>query len=153
MLFLSSLDCIYFFSYLNLLDKTFSSRLKKSDMSRYLCNFSEPQGKYSVFHHRNYVKFLSRKFYSNFVYYNECKIFPKAFSASVEIIICYCSILYLTVTLWTVACQSPLSSTVSQSLLEFMFIESLIQSNHLIFYQPLLFLPSIFPSIRIFSNE
>ena len=53
---------------------------------------------------------------------------------------------------WTIACQAPLSSTISQSLLKFMSNESVMLSNHLIFCRPLL-LPSIFPSIRIFSNE
>ena len=48
--------------------------------------------------------------------------------------------------------QSPLPSTVYQSLLKFMFTESLIWSNHLIFCHLLLFLPSVFPSIRIFSS-
>ena len=54
---------------------------------------------------------------------------------------------------WTAACQAPLSSTISQSLLKFISIESVILSNHLILCQPLLLLPSVFPSIRIFSNE
>ena len=54
---------------------------------------------------------------------------------------------------WTVACQTPLSSTVSQSLLKFIFIKSLMLSNHLILCHPLLLLPSIFPSIRVFSSE
>ena len=53
---------------------------------------------------------------------------------------------------WTEACQAPLSSTISQSLLKFMSIESVILSNHLILCCPLL-LPSIFPSIRVFSSE
>ena len=57
------------------------------------------------------------------------------------------------VTLWTAACQVPLSSTISQSLLKLMFIESVILSNHLILCHPLLLLPAIFSSIRIFSNE
>ena len=43
--------------------------------------------------------------------------------------------------------------TISQSLLKLMFIESVMPSNHLIFCHPLLLLPSIFPSIRVFSNE
>ena len=47
----------------------------------------------------------------------------------------------------------PLSSTVSQSLLEFKSTELLVLSNHLILCRPLLLLPSIFPSIRVFSNE
>ena len=54
---------------------------------------------------------------------------------------------------WTRAHQAPLSSTISQSLLRFMFIESVMLSNHPILFCPLLLLPSIFPSIRVFSNE
>ena len=52
----------------------------------------------------------------------------------------------------TAARQAPPSSTISQSLLKFMSIESVILSNYLILYHPLLLLPSVFPSIRIFSN-
>ena len=59
----------------------------------------------------------------------------------------------LFVTPWTAACQASLSITNSQSLLKLMSIESLIRSNHLILYYPLLLLPSIFPSIRVFSKE
>ena len=51
------------------------------------------------------------------------------------------------------ACQASLSITNSQSLPKFMSIESVMPSNHLILCQPLLLLPSIFPSIRVFSNE
>ena len=53
---------------------------------------------------------------------------------------------------WTIACQAPLSFTVSWSLLKFMSIESVMPSNHLILHHPLLLL-SVFPSIRVFSNE
>ena len=53
---------------------------------------------------------------------------------------------------WTSACQASLSFTVSQSLLRFMSIEWMMLSNHLILCQPLL-LPSVFPSISIFSSE
>ena len=60
---------------------------------------------------------------------------------------------WLSVTLWTVACQTPLSSTVSQSLLRFMFIESVMLSNHFVLCFPLLLLPSVFPSITVFSSE
>ena len=56
-------------------------------------------------------------------------------------------------TSWTAAHQASLSITNSQSLLKLMFIESVMSSNHLILCHPLLLLPSIFPSIRIFSNE
>ena len=55
-------------------------------------------------------------------------------------------------TLWTVACQAPLSSTISGSLLKFMSIESVMQSTHLIFCcRPPPLLLSIFPSIRVFA--
>ena len=54
---------------------------------------------------------------------------------------------------WTVACQASLSFTISWSLLKLMFIESVMPSNHLILCHPLLLLPSIFPSIRVFSSE
>ena len=54
---------------------------------------------------------------------------------------------------WTAAYQASLSFTISQSLLKFMFIESVMLSNHLIFYCPLLLLLSFFPSIRVFSSE
>ena len=54
---------------------------------------------------------------------------------------------------WTSARQVPLSITNSQSLLKLMSIESVMPSSHLIPYCPLLLLPSIFPSIRGFSNE
>ena len=53
----------------------------------------------------------------------------------------------------TVACQASLSITNSQSLLELMSIESVMSFNHLILCRPLLLLPSIFPNIRVFSNE
>ena len=58
----------------------------------------------------------------------------------------------LFVTSWTTACQASLSFTISQSLLKLMSIESVMPSNHLILCCPLLLLPSIFPSIRVFSN-
>ena len=54
---------------------------------------------------------------------------------------------------WAAACQAPLSSTVSRSLLKFMSTESVMLSNHLILCHPVLLLPSILPSIRVFSNE
>ena len=54
---------------------------------------------------------------------------------------------------WTTARQASLSITNSWSLLKLMFIESMMPSNHLILYHPLLLLPSIFPSIRVFSNK
>ena len=63
------------------------------------------------------------------------------------------SCVWLFGTPWTAACQDPLSSAISQSLLRFMSIELVMLSNHLILCHPLLLLPSIFSSIRVFSNE
>ena len=54
---------------------------------------------------------------------------------------------------WTAACQASLSFTISWSLLKLISIESVMPSNHLILCHPLLLLPSIFASIRVFSNE
>ena len=59
----------------------------------------------------------------------------------------------LFVTPWTAASQAPVSFTVSWSLLQFMSIELVMLSNHLILCRPFLLLPSIIPSIRFFSNE
>ena len=59
----------------------------------------------------------------------------------------------LLVTPWTAACQAPLSSSISWSLLKLMSLELRMPSNHVILCHPLLLLPSIFPSIRAFSNE
>ena len=70
--------------------------------------------------------------------------------------ICYCSMLspvWLFATPWTAAGQASLSSTISQSLLKLMSTESVMPSNHLFHCCPLLLLPSIFLSIRVFSNE
>ena len=58
----------------------------------------------------------------------------------------------LFVTWWTAACQAFLSFTSSWNLIKLMSIESVMPSNHLILCHPLLF-PSVFPSIRVFSNQ
>ena len=60
---------------------------------------------------------------------------------------------WLFATPWTAAIQDSLSFIISCSLLKLMSIESVMSSNHLILCCPLLLLPSIFPSIRVFSNE
>ena len=65
----------------------------------------------------------------------------------------FLSRVWLFVTPWTAACQASLSIANSQSLLKLMSIESVMPSNHLILCCPLLLLPSVFPSIRVFSNE
>ena len=54
---------------------------------------------------------------------------------------------------WTAACEAVLSFTISRSLLKFMYIESVMLSSHLLLCHPFLLLPSIFPSIRVFSNK
>ena len=67
-----------------------------------------------------------------------------------------CSVAQLCLTFatpWTAALQASLSFTVFWSLHKLMSIESVMSSNHLILRHPLLFLPSIFPSIRVFSSE
>ena len=68
---------------------------------------------------------------------------------------CCCSVTQscLFVIPWTAAHQASLSSTISQSLLKLISFESVMPSNHLILCRPLLLLPLIFPSIRVFSNE
>ena len=71
------------------------------------------------------------------------------FSQSVQLL----SRVRLFVTPWTVAHQASPSITNPQSLLKLMFIESLMPSNHLTLHRPLLLLPSIFPSIRVFSKQ
>ena len=63
------------------------------------------------------------------------------------------SVLSNSVTPWPAAHQASLSITNSWSLFKLMSFESVIPSNHLILCCPLLLLPSIFPSIRVFSNE
>ena len=57
------------------------------------------------------------------------------------------------VTPWTAACQASVSITNFRNLLKLVSIESVMPSNHLILCHPLLLLPSVFPSIRVFSNE
>ena len=63
------------------------------------------------------------------------------------------SCVQLFVTPWTAARQASLSFTISQHLLKLMSIQLVMPSNHLILYHPLPLLPSIFPSIRVFSNK
>ena len=71
------------------------------------------------------------------------------FSPSVQLL----SRIRLFATPWTAACQASLSITNFWSLLKLMSIESVMPSNHLIFCRPLLLPPSIFSSIRVFSNK
>ena len=68
---------------------------------------------------------------------------------------CCCSVTKScpTLTTWTAAGQSPLHSTIFWSMLKLMSIESVMPSNHLILCHPILHLPSLFASIRVFSND
>ena len=62
-------------------------------------------------------------------------------------------ILYNFATSWTVACQASQSITISQSLLNFMYTESVMPSNHLILCRPLLLLSSVTPNVRVYFKE
>ena len=77
------------------------------------------------------------------------KVLIKLFFSSVQLLSC----IRLFAIPWTAARQASRSITNSQSLPKPMSIESVMPSNHLIFCCPLLLLPSMFPSIRVFSNE
>ena len=70
-----------------------------------------------------------------------------------QVVVQLLSSVWLFATPGTAAHQAPLSSTLSWSLLKFMSIESVMPSNHLLLCWPLVLLPSIFPCIRVFSNE
>ena len=95
---------------------------------------------YKEFLHNLFSKFGFQKIY---IY-----IYTHTYISSVQ----WLSHVRFIATLCTAACQASLSITNSWNLLKLMSIESVMPSNHLIFYHPLL-LPSIFPSIRVFSNE
>ena len=74
---------------------------------------------------------------------------PQSVSQSVQLLNC----VQLFAIPWTAAYQASLSFTISWSLLKLMSIGSVMPSNHLILCHPLLLLPSVFPSIRVFSSE
>ena len=74
-------------------------------------------------------------------------------SAQLIVVVRLLSHVRLFAALWTAAHQASLSFTILQSLLKLMSIESMMPSNHLILCHPHLLLPSVFPNIRIFSNE
>ena len=73
--------------------------------------------------------------------------------AAIVVVVQSLSCVRLFATPWTTVCQASLSFTISWSLLKLMSIESVMPSNHLILCYPLLLLPSVFPSIKVFSNE
>ena len=74
-------------------------------------------------------------------------------SQNVKFVVQLFSHVRLFATPWTATCQASLSFTISQSLIKLMSVESVMPSNHLILCCPLLLLPSIFPSFRVFSSE
>ena len=81
-------------------------------------------------------------------------VFIDSFSQQiVDAVVQSLSCVWLSVTLWTAAHQASLTFTISWSLLKLMSIELVMPSNHLTLCHPCLLLPSIFPSIRVFSNE
>ena len=79
--------------------------------------------------------------------------FCQKLSLHPSILVQLLSHVWLFATPWTAACQASLSITNSQSSLRLTSIESVMPSSHLILCHPLLLLPSIFSSIRVFSNE
>ena len=96
---------------------------------------------------RSYTR--KKQIYSCHARMVQCTINESVQLSSVQLL----SRVQLFVTPWTAACQASLSITNTQSLLKLMSIESVMPSTHLILCCPLLLLPSIFPSIRVFSNE
>ena len=94
------------------------------------------------------LKSTSPRQHSPCVHNYECSDRKKIFIVAVHLLSCT----LLVVTLWTAARQAPLSFTVSWSLLKLMSTELVMPFNHLILCCPLLLLPSIFPSISVFSS-
>ena len=92
------------------------------------------------------VFYISKFYISKYI----LKILPPQYSLSVQF---SCSVVSNSVIPWTAAHQASLSITNSGSLPKPMSIESVMPSNHLILCRPLLLLPSVFPSIRVFCNE
>ena len=86
-------------------------------------------------------------------YKNYQKIFCRIILNVTFVVVQSPSHVRLFATPWTVAHQASLSLTNSRSLSKFMSIESVMPSNHFILCRPLLLLPSVFPSVNIFSNE
>ena len=91
------------------------------------------------------------------IYFAVCGFFTnkKYFLPSQKIVVIVQSLshVWLFATPWSVACQASLSFTISRSLLKFMFIGLVMLSNYCILCHGILLLPSIFPSIRVISNE
>ena len=107
--------------------------------------------KTTLFRHNHQEKFLQISSLTSvgpFAHYGRWEI-PRAALFVVQLLSCA----QLFATLWTATHQVSLSFTISQSLLKLMSTESVMPSNHLVLSYPFLLLPSIFPSIRVLSNE
>ena len=103
------------------------------------------------------VKVVMFRSESSYVESKECSL-TTSYCASLErwqnlLLFFTLSLVWLFAIPWTVACQAPPSSTITWSWLKFMSIGLVMLSNHLSLCSPLIFLPSIFPSIRVFSKE
>ena len=97
----------------------------------------------------DYVAFYIFVLFKMFFVYSRVFLIFYWLLSSVQLLSC----VWLFANPWTAACQASLSITNSRSLLKLMSIESVMPSSHLILCCPLHFLPSIFPSTRVFSNE
>ena len=117
---------------------------KESDMTEQL-NWTE-QGLVRLWRNLNTPTLLITQ---TFVRKVMSLLFTMLYISSVQLL----SHVWLFVTPWAAAPKASLSITNSQSLLKLMSIKSVMPSNHLILFHPLLLPPSIFPSIRVFSNE
>ena len=108
---------------------------------------------------RKYYNLLPKKKSRHYLYKIDisrdihCTVFKEYTMTQTSVQFCSLSHVQLFETPWTAAHQASLSINNSWSLLKLMSIESLMPSNHLILCKPLLLWPSIFPSIRVFSNE
>ena len=99
----------------------------------------------------NYKITLKHQWYTSVIY--QIKLHSNFYFKWFVVVVPSLSCVRLFSTPWTAASQASLSFTISQSLLKLMFIESVIPSKHLVLCHPLLLLPLIFPSIRVFSND
>ena len=99
----------------------------------------------------NYKITLKHQWYTSVIY--QIKLHSNFYFKWFVVVVPSLSCVRLFSTPWTAASQASLSFTISQSLLKLMFIESVIPSKHLVLCHPLLLLPLIFPSTRVFSNE
>ena len=110
----------------------------------------------SLILYSNYTVYLSSSLTSSSLWHlpTLTVVFPKlSFSSQSFSSVQSLSHVWLFATPWTAAHQASLSITKSRSSLKLTSIESVMPSSHLILCHPLLLLPSIFPSIRVFSNE